>query len=222
MSRQPYTPPLPRGWFLTRPAYRRYALREATTLFIVLVGLDLCAGAVALAFGVDAFAGWWGLHQHPVALVLSALTFAMVSFHAYTWLPMLLMAVPPRRAWVGLVRPDRPRPGPGHQEPARWGVFGAGGTLAALALPAVIVAFGLLPAIGIWPLEASTLETALRSLPARAAVAIAAPLLLWHGAHRIFHGMHDLQLRRGRLAWACTYGAALTASGLTWIALLVA
>lgn len=100
-----------------------------------------------------------------------------------------------------------------HREPLRWLLFGAGGVLAALFLPAVGLAVGVLGPLGAVDLAVLTPSAiggwgvALR-LVAHAGVA----LLLFHAGHRIYHGLHDLGLPRGPVARAATYGL-----GWAWI-----
>jgi len=214
MSRVPWKPPLRRAWFLSRPAYRRYAVRECTAMFIALIGVDLCVASLSLAVGPEALEGWWLVHQTPVGLSVAVLTAVMTGIHALTWLSILPSLVPPRRLWGALLRPGSTRPRPGHHEPLRWGLFGAGGSVAVLLLP-LALAVPLLALV-----TPSNPLAAIESRAGRLSIAIVAPLLLWHGAHRVFHGLHDLQLGRGPLAWGATYGIAIVVTLMTWFALV--
>ena len=48
------------------------------------------------------------------------------------------------------------------------------------------------------------------------------PLFLFHAAHRIYHGMHDIGVHAGTAAMAAIYGAALAGSAATlWLLLAV-
>ncbi|TVQ91721.1 MAG: fumarate reductase subunit D [Deltaproteobacteria bacterium] len=99
-----------------------------------------------------------------------------------------------------------------HIEPVWWGLFGAGGVLAAMVLPGLLVLLllsGWLPALdvarlpeieGLWFL--------------RLGVHLLVSALLFHSAHRIYHGMHDLLLPTGWVARALTYGLAIAYLGL--------
>lgn len=102
-------------------------------------------------------------------------------------------------------------------EPPFWLLFGAGGLLAALVLPAVVLFTGLIAPLSGRSGDAGLLEHArmlsLLSTPiARLACAGFIALLAWHACHRIYHLCHDLGLRGGAgLRWAC-YGTAALVS----------
>ena len=107
-------------------------------------------------------------------------------------------------------------------EPLFWALFGAGGMLAALIAPGLILATGFL-----WPhgwLGAASYDhgrvLAVVAHPlGRVVVGTVIMLFLWHGAHRIVHGAHDLGYRaRGPARWI-GYGAAALGSAVT-VALL--
>ena len=102
---------------------------------------------------------------------------------------------------------------PRHHEPLLWVLFGAGGMFAALAMPALILVAGVL-----WPLDIGTAShsqaaQAVGHPAARLILGTGLALVLWHGAHRIRHGLHDLGLPTGPLVRALTYGLALAATG---------
>ncbi len=104
-------------------------------------------------------------------------------------------------------------------EPLAWALFGAGGMLSALAAPALIVITGVLAPL-LWPqlLDRTRLLALLQPAPVRVALGLVIALFLWHGAHRVLHGLHDLGLRTGRWGAAVFYGGAalgaLAAAGL--------
>jgi fumarate reductase subunit D len=85
-------------------------------------------------------------------------------------------------------------------EPIFWALFGAGGTLAALLLPSVIVVTGIAGPLGWLGPDAMSHERALAfvagwfgKLFAFAVIS----LTFWHALHRIYHSLHDLGVRRG-------------------------
>ena len=99
-----------------------------------------------------------------------------------------------------------------HIEPLWWGLFGAGGVLAAMVLPGLLAAVllsGWLPAFdlaGLAELEGAWFL--------RLGLHLFASALFFHAAHRIYHGMHDLLLPTGWIARALTYGLASVYVGL--------
>jgi len=103
----------------------------------------------------------------------------------------------------------------GHREPLRWLLFGAGGVLAALILPGLVLAVGLLGPAGLIDLGAlGPAAIGGWGLALRVAVHGLVALLIFHAGHRIYHGLHDLLLPRGPVAWALTYGL-----GWAWVLL---
>jgi len=107
-----------------------------------------------------------------------------------------------------------------HHEPLFWSLFGAGGVISALCAPIFIVVVGfLLPLHGL-PDAAyhyESLRDLAQSLWLKGALLILISLCLWHCAHRIFHGLHDLGLSTGVMARTLTYGLA----GFSTLALLI-
>lgn len=83
--RRPYRTEVRRTWFLARPAYRAYALREFSSVIVGLFVFDLMVGLVALNRGADAWAWWVDLQTNPFNVMLTAVAFAMSLVHASTW-----------------------------------------------------------------------------------------------------------------------------------------
>ncbi|WP_106077370.1 fumarate reductase subunit FrdD [Chromobacterium amazonense] len=105
--------------------------------------------------------------------------------------------------------------------PIFWGLFGAGGMLAALFGPMLVAITGFAAPLGWLPAKAASYQGALalaHSLLGKAALWVLISLLLWHAAHRIYHSLHDVGIHGGALAKALTYG--LAAAG-TVLALLL-
>ena len=108
-------------------------------------------------------------------------------------------------------------------EPVFWSLFGAGGMLTAFLTPVMILVTGILVPLGV-PLDGLTYETmhafAGNWLGKLILLAILS-LPLWHAAHRIFHGLHDLGVRGNRTAlMAATYGVAALLSVVAVVLLL--
>ncbi len=109
-------------------------------------------------------------------------------------------------------------------EPIFWSLFGAGGMVAALALPALVLITGIA-----WPLGLTS-EGAMSharmsgfagSFIGGLVLFVLISLTLWHAAHRIFHSLHDFGVQRGLGVWKVVcYGAAL--GGTLWAAVVLA
>lgn len=109
-------------------------------------------------------------------------------------------------------------------EPIFWSLFGAGGVVAAFVLPVMIFVTGIAVPLGIMGPE--TLGYERMSAFAghwlgKLILLVVVALPLWHGVHRIYHGLHDLGVQWGRdfSKWLC-YGIAGLASLSTVIYLL--
>jgi fumarate reductase subunit D len=86
-------------------------------------------------------------------------------------------------------------------EPIFWGLFGAGGMLAALITPVMILITGLLIPLGIMDSDSLSYEKVYgfaSSWYGGIILFVLIALPLWHTLHRIFHGLHDLGVSRGR------------------------
>lgn len=111
-------------------------------------------------------------------------------------------------------------------EPIFWSLFGAGGVLSALVGPALILVTGLLVPAGIWlPGDAMSYERmhafAGHWLGKLAIVAVIS-LFLWHGMHRVYHGLHDLGVHAGKGTMTLCYGVAFVATLLSvWFVLAI-
>src|SRR5262249_51917043 len=100
-------------------------------------------------------------------------------------------------------------------EPLLWTLFSAGGVAAALAMPILLLMFGI-----ILPLAAdsgpsySHLHGLLRAWPMRLALFVLCALSLWHAAHRFRFTLYDgLQIKHlNELIAALCYGGAAVGS----------
>lgn len=86
-------------------------------------------------------------------------------------------------------------------EPVFWGLFGAGGSLTALITPAMLLITGIMIPLGIIKGSNFNYESLYHfasSWIGAIIIMVLVCLPLWHCLHRIFHGLHDLGVKRGR------------------------
>lgn len=107
-------------------------------------------------------------------------------------------------------------------KPIIWGLFAAGGTLAAFALPALILITCFAVPLGLSSVDVLSYDHVLGLLqqPFSKLVTFAVLfLILWHAAHRMRITAHDLGIRNDTLTmWIC-YGIAAAGTVLLLIAL---
>lgn len=98
-------------------------------------------------------------------------------------------------------------------EPVFWALFGAGGVLTALLLPALVFITGLAVPLGLISPDALSYPRMLAlvaSWPGKLFLWFFIALTLWHAMHRIYHTLHDLGVRRALpLFRVLSYGSAL-------------
>jgi fumarate reductase subunit D len=109
--------------------------------------------------------------------------------------------------------------------PIFWALFGAGGALAALVGPILVLITGILTPVGLWmPQAALSYERVLAGAQHWAGklfLLAVVSLFLWHAAHRIFHSLHDIGIHAGTGAKLLCYGSALLGTIIAAAALLV-
>lgn len=108
--------------------------------------------------------------------------------------------------------------------PVFWVLFGAGGMLAALIGPVLVLITGIATPLGAG-LPADLLGYArvlalARNGWGKGCLFIVIALFAWHAMHRIFHSLHDLGLRTGALAKLACYGGALVITVVSAVSLL--
>ena len=101
-------------------------------------------------------------------------------------------------------------------EPILWALFGAGGVLSALTGPILIFITGIVAPVGLWmPEEALAYSRVLGFAQhwfGKLLLLAVISLFLFHAAHRIYHGLHELGVHAGAGAKAAIYGGALFAT----------
>ena len=100
-------------------------------------------------------------------------------------------------------------------EPIYWLLFGAGGVVAAVLLPVLILISGLMVPLGIFDADTLSYE----KMHALATSWWGAPILLavialpiYHAMHRIYHGLHDLGIHPTKFLHYLLYGFAFLVS----------
>ena len=108
-------------------------------------------------------------------------------------------------------------------EPLWWGLFSAGGVCFAVFLPGLILTLGLLWPLGLlnssW-LQHDKILALLQSGYGVTGLAFAAAVIclpLFHAAHRIHHGLHDLKFGFSQASKLLCYGLALLLSLLALV-----
>jgi fumarate reductase subunit C len=77
-----------RTWWLRSGAYRRFAARELTSLFVLAFTVVLLLFLVALARGRGAYEGFLAWLDSAGAMALFAAILAAALYHTLTWLPL--------------------------------------------------------------------------------------------------------------------------------------
>lgn len=93
---RPYRRPMPRGWWLRKPAYLRYMLRELTCVLIGAWSGWLAFGLLSLARGPEAWQGFLdGLASTP-GIVFQLLVLAAAAYHSASWFALAPRTMPLR------------------------------------------------------------------------------------------------------------------------------
>ena len=74
-----------RTWWLRTRAYRRFAAREATSLFAAAFSLILLTFLFALSRGPQAYNGFLRWLQRPGTVILLAAILVAILYHVATW-----------------------------------------------------------------------------------------------------------------------------------------
>ncbi len=109
-------------------------------------------------------------------------------------------------------------------EPIAWSLFGAGGMVVAFITPVLILISTLLVPLGLADSALLSYANVLNLLNTgwgALAIFIVITLQLFHAAHRIYHGLHDLHLKgNATLMLLVFYGGASVLSLVTGVLLL--
>ena len=100
--------------------------------------------------------------------------------------------------------------------PIFWGLFGAGGMLAALFGPMLVFITGIaVPLCILLPADTMSYPKMLafaQNFIGKGFILAIIALFLWHAAHRIFHSLHEVGIHGGVGAKLLTYGVAFAAT----------
>ncbi|HSN20542.1 MAG TPA: fumarate reductase subunit FrdD [Usitatibacter sp.] len=100
-------------------------------------------------------------------------------------------------------------------QPVFWLLFGAGGMLSALLGAALVFVTGVAGPLGLEPRAAMSYGALLafaRNGLGKLFIFAVIALFMWHGAHRIYHTLHDLGLPTNLVAKLACYGTAFLAT----------
>lgn len=96
MKPHPYHPTVSPGWWLARPSYFRYMLRELSCVFVGAYTAVLIAGLGALAEGEARWAAFLdGLGSAP-GILFQLIALAFVLYHTFTWFALAPRSMPAR------------------------------------------------------------------------------------------------------------------------------
>jgi len=108
--------------------------------------------------------------------------------------------------------------------PIFWGLFGAGGMLSALFVPAMIIITGILVPLGIL-LPAGTMSypkmlAFAQNFIAKGFIFAIVSLSLWFAVHRVYHSLHEFGIHAGSGAKILCYGIAFVGTVIAAVSLL--
>ncbi len=108
-------------------------------------------------------------------------------------------------------------------QPVFWALFGAGGMLSALIGFMLVFITGIGAPMHVLPdsvMSYQSVSAFAHNALGKAFLFAVVSLFLWHGAHRIFHSLHDVGIRSGLVAKLACYGTALVGTLIAANALL--
>ena len=80
-----YYPKMRTTWWLGRPNYIRFMIREATSVFIAIFLVEFLLLVRAVAQGPEAYAAMLGKLGSPGWIVFNAVALAFALYHTVTW-----------------------------------------------------------------------------------------------------------------------------------------
>ncbi len=102
-----YYPKMPLGWWLRRPGYIRFMIREVTSVFIAIFLMVLLVQIYQIAQGPEAYAAVVAKLRSPGWIVFNLVALAFALYHTITWFKLTgvvqVVHVGERRVPPGLV-----------------------------------------------------------------------------------------------------------------------
>ncbi|MDZ7842757.1 MAG: fumarate reductase subunit C [Gammaproteobacteria bacterium] len=89
-----YHPRLPLFWYLRRPSYVRYMLRELTCIGIGAYAITLAVGLLRLAQGPAAWQGFWQAFSSPAGVAFQVVALAFTLYHTVSWFQLAPSTMP--------------------------------------------------------------------------------------------------------------------------------
>ena len=83
-TRKPYIRSM-HGWWLKNTYYKKYMVREATSIFVAVYAIILLEGLMALASGEAAWYDWLDSMRSPLPVIFHLIALAAAVYHTITW-----------------------------------------------------------------------------------------------------------------------------------------
>lgn len=104
--RKPYVRSM-NGWWTRHGYFKRYMMREGTSVFLALFALEILFGLVALSRGEAAYDRWLAMLGNPLLIIFHLLVFAAACYHTYTWFSVSPKTMPPLQLKGKTITPDK-------------------------------------------------------------------------------------------------------------------
>src|SRR5262245_40581363 len=88
-----YHPRVSTYWWLTRWAYVKFILREASSVFVAWTVIITLLQIRALIQGAAEYAEFQNWLRNPLVVIVNVITFGFVLFHAVTWFNLAASAM---------------------------------------------------------------------------------------------------------------------------------
>lgn len=93
-GRRPYIPSMPSTWWLQRPSYLRYMLRELTCVWIGAYVVTLIIGLYRLGQGPEAWTGYLAALASTPGVVFQFLVLMFALYHMVSWFKLAPSTMP--------------------------------------------------------------------------------------------------------------------------------
>lgn len=95
--RKPYVRTMHGRWWTRNNSFKRYMLREGTSVFLGLFAIVLLLGILALGQGEAAYDRWLAALASPLSIFFHTLVFVAACYHTFTWFAVSPKTMPPLR-----------------------------------------------------------------------------------------------------------------------------